>query len=138
MKQRSPEEIRSRINRLSEGLLGGPSDIDEHEAEQLLAAAGIDPDTLQDRLYSRLYAEAQQYWIAKKDLPPLLKQSLEELRPASAPPRNEVELARQAKSGVERIVEKAKLVGSALIPDGPLTFAESYRNKQGLTSADRT
>jgi hypothetical protein len=62
---------------------------------------------------------------------------LEDLRPPSAPPRNELELARQAKAGVERIVEKAKLVASALVPDAPLEFAESYRNKQGLTEKDR-
>jgi hypothetical protein len=66
-----------------------------------------------------------------------LKKALEDLRPLSAPPRNEAELARQARAGVERIVEKAKLLASALVPETPLTFAESYRNKQGLTDADR-
>ena len=75
--------------------------------------------------------------MAKKELPPLLKKALEDLRPLSAPPRNESELTRQAKAGVERIVEKAKLLASALVSDVPLEFAESYRNKQGLTEKDR-
>ena len=46
-------------------------------------------------------------------------------------------MARQAKTSIERIVEKAKLLASALVPEAPLTFAESYRNRQDLTEADR-
>jgi hypothetical protein len=137
MKNRTPEESRNRINRLSEALFGTPDEIGEEEAEQLLSEAGLDPEAVNERVYKRLYAEAQQFWMAKKELPPLLKKALEDLRPLSAPPRNESELARQARAGVERIVEKAKLVASALVPDAPLEFAESYRNKQGLTEKDR-
>jgi hypothetical protein len=138
MKNRTPEEARNRINRLSEALFGAPEEIDEEEAAETLTEAGVDLDALNERMYKRLYAEAQQYWIAQKDLPPLLKNALEQLRSLSAPPRNEAELARQAKAGVERIVEKAKLLATALLPDTPLTFAESFRNKkQDLTEADR-
>lgn len=137
MKNRSPEETRNRIRRLSEALFGAPDEIGEEEAEEALRETGVDADALNERMYRRLYAEAQQYWNAKKDVPPLLKKALEDLRPLSAPPRTEAELARQAKVGVERIVEKAKLLASALVPEAPLTFAESYRNKQGLTEADR-
>ncbi len=137
MKNRTPEEARNRINRLSEALFGTPDEISEEEAEQLLSEAGFNTEALNDRIYNRLYAEAQQYWNAKKDLPPLLKKSLDDLRPLSSPPRNEAELARQAKAGVERIVEKAKILASALVPDAPLTFAEAYRNKKGLTETDR-
>jgi len=137
MKNRSPEEARNRINRLSEALFGAPDEIDEEEAEQLLKDAGFNTEALNDRLYKRLYAEAQQYWIARKDLPPLLKKALDDLRPLSSPPRNEAELARQARAGVERVIEKAKLLASAMVPEGPLRFAESYRSKQGLTETDR-
>lgn len=137
MKNRTPEESRNRIKRLSEALFGTPDEIGEEEADQLLSEAGVDSDAVSDRVYQRLYAEAQKFWMAKKELPPLLKKALEDLRPLSAPARNESELARQAKAGVERIVEKAKLLASALVPDAPLEFSESYRNKQGLTEKDR-
>lgn len=137
MKNRTPEESRNRINRLSEALFGTPDEIGEEEAEQLLSEGGLDPEAINERVYKRLYAEAQQFWMAKKELPPLLKKALQDLRPLSAPPRNESELARQAEAGVERIVEKAKVLASALVPDAPLEFAESYRKKQGLTEKDR-
>ncbi len=137
MKNRSPEESRNRLNRLSEALFGTPDEIGDDEADQLLSEAGVDSEALNERVYKRLYAEAQKFWMAKKELPPLLKKALEDLRPLSAPARNESDLARQAKAGVERIVEKAKLLASALVPDAPLEFSESYRNKQGLTEKDR-
>ena len=137
MKNRTPEESRNRINRLSEALFGTPDELGEEEADQLLSEAGVDSEAVNDRVYQRLYAEAQKFWMAKKELPPLLKKALEDLRPLSAPARNESELARQAKAGVERIVEKAKLLASALVPHAPLEFSESYRNKQGLTEKDR-
>jgi hypothetical protein len=137
MKRRTKEEARNRINRLSEALIGAPDEITKEEAEQALREGGLNLQTLQQNVYRRLYAEAQQYWIAQKDLPILLKKALEDLRPLSAPPRTDAELARQAKTSVEGIVQKAKLLASALVPEAPLTFAESYRNKQGLTESDR-
>jgi hypothetical protein len=118
-------------------VFGTPDEIGEEEAEQLLSEAGLDPEAINERVYKRLYAEAQQFRMAKKELPPLLKKALEDLRPLSAPPRNESELARQARAGIEQIVEKAKLLASALVPEAPLEFAESYRNKHGLTEKDR-
>jgi len=137
MKNRTPEEARNRISRLSKALFGTLDEIGEEEAEQLLNEAGLNSEAINERVYKRLYSETQRYWIAKKDLPALLKKALEDLRPLSAPARNEVELSRQARAGVERIVEKAKLLASALVPETALTFAESYRNKQGLTDTDR-
>lgn len=137
MKRRTPEETRNRVSRLSEALVGVPDEIGEEEAVQALHEAGLDTEAFHNRIYQRLYAEAQQYWMARKDLPPSLKKALDDLRPLSAPPRNEAELARQAKASVEQIVEKAKLIASALVPEAPLTFAESYRNRQDLTEADR-
>ena len=137
MKNRTPEESRNRIKRLSEALFVAPDEIGEEEAEQLLNDSGLESEAVSELVYKRLYSQAQEFWMAKKEIPPLLKKALEDLRPPSAPPRNESELARQAKAGVERIVEKAKSVASALVPDAPLEFAESYRNKQGLTEKDR-
>ncbi|MGA2850101.1 MAG: hypothetical protein ABSE46_13975 [Terracidiphilus sp.] len=137
MKHRTPEEDRNRVNRLSEALIGAPDEIGCEEAEQALCEAGLDTEMLQERVYQRLYAEAQQYWMAQKDLPPLLKKALDDLRPISKPPRSEAELARQAKKSVERVVERAKLLASALVPEAPLSFAESYRNKKDLTETDR-
>src|SRR5262249_37574437 len=130
------EEARNRINRLSEGLFGSPEDITTEEAETLLTEAGVDLERLHDRLYERLHKEAERYWSERKDIPALLKDALSELRPLTANPRSEAELTKQARINVDRIVDRAKMIGS-LIPSAPLHFAESYRNKKGLTEQDR-
>jgi hypothetical protein len=136
MKKRTVEEARNNINRLSEGLFGSPDDITTEEAKSLLGEAGFDLERLHDRLYERLHKEAERFWSERKDIPALLKEALSELRPLSANPQSEAELTRQARINIDRIVEKARMIG-LLIPSAPLHFAESYRNKKDLTEHDR-
>src|SRR6185437_6221594 len=137
MKNRTPEESRNRINRLSAALFGTSDEIGAEEAQKLLNEAGLDSELVNEAIYRQLYAEAQKFWIAQNELPPLLKKALEALRPLSAPARNESELAHQARVSVERVVNKAKLLASTLLPEIPIEFAESYRNKKDLTAGDR-
>ncbi|HWZ42996.1 MAG TPA: hypothetical protein VNW97_05945 [Candidatus Saccharimonadales bacterium] len=135
-KKLNPREVRNKLIRLSEALFGEPAEVDEGEAEELLAAAGIDASELDARMYSRLNTTAQRYWTKQQSVPPLLKQALEELRPASAPARNEKELAIQAKSLIERLVETAKLVPALAKYQTP-RFATLYRNKGQITESDK-
>lgn len=136
MKKQPFEQTRNRINKLSEALLGGAEEIDAREAEDILRTAGFNADELGAKLYPRLLEEARHYWAADKPLPELLKKALEDLRPCSAPPRNERELATQAKSRLERLLEQAKQFGSGLAASTP-AFIESYRNKKGLSEIER-
>jgi hypothetical protein len=135
-KKLNRREVRNRISKFSEALFGEPSEIDAAEAEELLAAAGIDSSALDARMYARLYKTAQNYWVKQQSIPPLLKQALEELRPADAPARNEEELSRQAKSLVERVLETAKLIPALAKYQVP-RFATSYRNKGQITESDK-
>lgn len=135
MKKRSFEEVRNQINKISEALFGVGDDISSEEAGEILTEAGFELDDLNNGLYAHLYKEAQQFWMAGKPLPELLKRALDDLRPASASPRNEKELANQAKSRIEQIVEQTKLLASTLGRE--LEFAESYRNKGNLSKEER-
>jgi hypothetical protein len=135
-KERNSREARNKITKLSERLFGDPTEIDADEATELLAAAGLNTSELEDRMYSRLYNEAQKYWMNQEPLPPLLKKALADLRPTTAPARNENELAQQAKSSIERLVETAKLLPALLQHQAP-TFATAYRRKGNLTDSDK-
>jgi hypothetical protein len=135
-KKPNSREMRNNITRLSDSLFGDPSEMDAAEADELLAAAGVDASELENRMYSRLYSEAQKHWMKQENLPPLLKMALEDLRPTPAPPRNESELTRQAKSSVERLIEVAKLLPS-LLQDQTPSFATAYRHKGELADADK-
>lgn len=132
------QEVRNRINKLSEALLGQPEDISLEEAEELLRLTEFDIDSLSANLYRRLYKEAQQYWMASKSLPPLLKQALDNLRPLTEPPRNEQELGKQARARVERIVEAAKVFPMLSHTQGAQFQVSAFRNKKDFSQKDQS
>lgn len=129
-------EVRNRITKVSDRLFGDPAEVDVTEAEELLAAAGLDTSEFENRMYSRLYSEAQKHWMKQENLPPLLKKALADLRPPAAPARNESEFALQARSSVERLLEVARLLPT-LLQDQPPSFATAYRRKGELADADK-
>ena len=138
MKEKQPlNERRNRLDRLSNGLFGRPEEIDRTEAEDLLRSAGQDLDTLASDLYARLYKQAQEYWMAKKPLPPLLKSAIDELRPLTAPPRNEKDLASQAQAKIERTVEDARTFPTWTRLEAQEFRPSAYRNKGELSEKDK-
>lgn len=137
-KKLNKQEVRNRINKLSEALLGQPEDISLEEAQELLAVAEFEMDSVSANLYRRLHKQAQQYWMADKTLPPLLKQALDNLRPSTEPPRNEQEMGKQARARVERIVEAAKIFPVLSHTQDRQFQVSAYRNKKDLTKKDRS
>jgi hypothetical protein len=135
-KKLNRQEVRNRINKLSEALLGQPEDISLEDAEELLRLAEFDIDSVSANLYRRLHKEAQQYWMASKSLPPLLKQALDNLRPLTEPPRNEQELGKQARARVERIVEASKIFPVPSHTQGARFQVSAFRNKKDASKKD--
>jgi hypothetical protein len=132
------EERRNRMSKLSDSLFGDAEEIDRGEAEELLRTAGLDPETIASEVYARLYRQAQEYWIANKPLPPLLKNAIDELRPLTAPPRNEKELGSQARTRMERKVEEARSFPVWTQSTTPEFRPSAYRNKSELSEKDKT
>lgn len=136
MKFRSEKQY-ERFDQLSLGLFGEPAEVGSAEAEELLRCAEIDPDQLKARLYERLYDEARPYRQARMPLPALLRRALDDLRPLTAPPRSETDLARQAKRVVERVLEQVNRLPSLIKGNPSLVFAEAYRQKKELSARDK-
>src|SRR5580704_12956520 len=137
-KKLNKREIRNRICKISDALLGQPEEIGPEEAEELLRVVEFNIDAVSANVYRRLYKEAQQYWIAGKTLPPLLKRALDNLRPLTEPARNEQELGKQAKARVERIVEEANVFPLMSQTQAPQFQVFAYRKKTELTKKDRS
>ena len=137
-KKLNRQQVRNRIDKLSEALLGQPEDISLEEAEELLRLAEFDIDSMSANLYRRFHKEAQQYWTASKSLPPLLKQALDNLRPLTEPPRNEQELGKQARARVERIVEAAKIFPMLSRTQGAQFQVSAFRNKKDQSKKDQS
>jgi hypothetical protein len=137
-KKPSIEDRRSRLNKLSEAVFGGPEEISREEARELLRSAGIDADTIADAVYARLYKQAQEYWMAQKPLPPLLEKAIEDLRPSTASPRNEKEMATQAKARIERAVEQSRHPHTWMQSTTPEFRPSAYRGKKKLSKKDES
>jgi hypothetical protein len=134
-RKRTIEEARNAWLKKSEAFLGPPDELSTEEAMEHLAAAGVSATQLKDALYLKLRERAQQYWMRSELLPPGLKKALEDLRPATAKPRNEGELLRQAEARVESILENIRVPMWYQTP--PVEMCTSYRNKQGLSQTDK-
>lgn len=131
------DEQFEQLDRLSEGLLGDPSEVGSIEAEELLQAAGLDPRKLKNRLCQRMLKRAEEYSHAGRPLPPLLKQAIEDLRPDrdkrvaanSAPATARLAVTRL----LQEIAELPKRLSGGVMP----TFSAAYRNKKELTARDK-
>ena len=137
-KKPSIEDRRSRLSKLSEAVFGGPAEITSEEARELLRSAGLDADTIADAVYARLYKQAQGYWMANKPLPPLLKKAIEDLRPSTAPPRNEKEMATLAKARIERVIEQSRHPQLWMQSTTPEFRPSAYRGKKKLSKKDES
>jgi hypothetical protein len=137
-KKPSIEDRRTMLNKLSEAVFGGPEAINQEEARELLRSAGIDPDTMADAVYARLYKRAQGYWMANKPLPPLLKKAIEDLRPSTAPPRSEQEMTTQAKARIERVMEQSRLPQLWMQSALPEFRPSAYRGRKKLSKKDES
>jgi hypothetical protein len=124
-----------RIDLLSAVIFGEPEEIDSSELEEALQASGEDLEASRSRLYERLRAEAQPYWMAQKDVPPALKNALEEFRPDSAPIRTEKELGKRAESRIARVLDAAAASLLPAIPIGREAFSASFRHESADKSA---
>jgi hypothetical protein len=134
MSAQGVEEQRRRLDKLSDALFGEAPDVDRIEAEELLRVAGIDPEKLTGGLYQRMLEKAQGYTQAKKPLPPLLEQAVEDLRTAAN--RDENELARTARAAMARLLEEIKRLPTLLERYSTPTFTAAYRKKKQLSARD--
>jgi hypothetical protein len=137
-KKPSIEDRRSRLNKMSEAVFGGPDEINRDEARELLRSAGMDADTIADAVYAKLYKQAQEYWMANKPLPPLLKKAIEDLRPSTTPPRNEKEMATQAKARIERVIQQSRHSGLWMQSTTAEFRPSAYRGRKKLSKKDES
>ena len=135
LRKKTFEEARNAWLKKSENLLGQPDELSVDDALEHLATAGASASQLKDALYSKLRERAQQYWMRGDVLPAGLKKALEDLRPATAVPRNDAELFHQAEARIESLLENIRVPLWYQTP--PLEICTNYRNKHGITTADK-
>lgn len=124
--------------RLSEALLGDPTEIETAEAEELLKGAGLDPDVLKASLYRRMRERSGTYTAAGRPVPPLIEKALEDLRPPAAErDREDKPEFRMARLAIQQLLreirELPQRLGAGFVP----AFTAAYRNRTELSDRDQ-
>ena len=135
-----PDAFLSKSNRLallSDRILGSPQEIDVTEANELLQAAGQEPEELKARFHQRFDRLAKDYAAKGQRVPPLLKQALADFRPGLAHSSAERKLFREAQSAVRQLLKQVKQIRELLEKTPSLTFAAAYRKKKDLSERDQ-
>ncbi len=108
-------------------LIGSP-EAAESELSSELEAVCVDAEEIQNAVFARLRAVAtQKYSSVGRDLPPLMREALQQMRPPSV---EEVSIQRTARaaSRVQGLLSSLKDATSRF--SQPLILAPAYRNKQ--------
>ncbi len=126
-----------RLNSVSDALFGSPEELSGAEAAEDLKAAGVDREELCARMYERLCIEAKQYRLQDKQVPPLLRKALEDLRKRAGPPRTSEEMNDRADSKISKILEAVRAPLCQATGEGGFAFSVSYRNKTVQPSKDQ-
>lgn len=127
--KRDEEKLRELMT-VFESLYGSIEEIDVQEAGELLQSAGIDHESVRLKMYERLTKSAASFRLKRVPVPQDLQQALNAFRPLDAPPRNEEEAKRQARTTIDKFLEQAGK------PPESMRFAFSYRNRGELTGTD--
>jgi hypothetical protein len=137
MSKQNFEEHQEEVFELSDRLFGRAEDLDLAEAESLLRASGVEPDEVVRSVQERMAARKEAYSIARRPVPALLEQALEELKPRTDLQGSEAAIFREARAAVRRVLDEVKRLGASADPGVTATFAAAYRKKSELSERDK-
>ena len=126
------------LMRLSEALLGDPTEMETAEAEELLKSAGIDPNELKASFYRRMRERSETYVAAGRPVPPLIEKALEDLRPPAAEPdREDNSEFRMARLVIQQLLREIEELPKRLSVGFVPAFTAAYRNRTELSDRDQ-
>jgi hypothetical protein len=131
------DEQMARLLRSSEAIFGEAAEAEPAEAEELLRAAGIEPETLKIRLCQKMLKRAEEYSRAGRSLPPLLKQAVEDLRPDRDKKAEASSLPSTARLAVTRLLKEIEELPKRLSGGVTPALSAAYRNKKELSARDK-
>jgi len=114
---------------LSDKLYGPPEEMSLSEAEELLWAAGLEPDAVLDRIRERLTAAGR----SRRSQPDALKVAMEQLGSGA----ERVDLLSEAQRAIAHLLEEVQRLPQTLRQARQLTFSAAYRRNTGLADSEK-
>lgn len=137
--KRTPRESRDSVGRVFDALLPYPEELHDEDMRDILAAAGIDADTVVEKAYRSLHEVASRRYLSQgKNLPTELRDALRQMKPASPRERLDVE-TRKARATLRSILDKVYENTTAIVNPrwSAPRLQPAFRNKKDLSEADR-
>ena len=137
--KKNPRDSNDVFRRMFDALVPGAEELNDEDVREILAAAGVDADTVIEKAYRSLQDVAGRKYLSQgKNVPTELREALRQMKPASPRERLQVETER-ARAAIRSIFVKVKentaAIANTKIPRSQLQPA--FRNKKDLSEADR-
>ena len=126
------------IETLSNRLFGEAVEMDFAEGEDLLSEAGVEPDVFLRRVSDKLRTRAETHGRQGNPSAILFEKAIGRLRAAATSAREKTELTEEAKSVIQRLFERIRLLPEALEGKISLSFSAAYRKKKDLSEKDKS
>jgi hypothetical protein len=137
--RKTSDEARNSFREVFNALVSPVEELDDEDVVSILAWAGIDPEALTAKAHQHLQDLAGRRYLSQgKNVPPELKNALQQLKPANLADRVNLETSK-ARAAIRSIFEKMKEKAVAPVKPvlGQAAPQPSFRNKKNLTDADR-
>lgn len=137
--KRTPQKSKDSLTRVFDALVPQPEELDDEDVRDILAAAGIDADTVVEKAYRSLHEVASRRYLSQgKNLPTELRDALRQMKPVTPRERLDVE-TRKARATLRSLFDKVKENTASLVnPKRSASHLQpAFRNKKDLSEADQ-
>lgn len=135
----NPQDSKDSFRRVFDALVPFAEDLNDEDVQEILAAAGVDTDTVIEKAYHSLQDVAGRRYLSQgKSVPTELREALLQMKPGS--PREQLQVkTERARAAIRSIFDKVK-ENTAGIVNTKASLSQlqpAFRNKKDLSEADR-
>lgn len=137
--KKSPQDSKDSFRQVFDALVPFAEDLNDEDVQEILAAAGVDADTVIEKAYHSLQDVAGRTYLSQgKSVPTELREALRQMKPASPRERLQVETER-ARTAIRSIFDRVKENAAGIANSRAVRphLQPAFRNKQDLSEADR-
>lgn len=137
--KRNQQDSKDSFRRVFDALVPFAEELNDDDVQEILAAAGVDADTVIEKAYHSLQDVAGRRYLSQgKSVPTELREALRQMKPGS--PREQLQVkTERARAAIRSIFDKVKENTAGLVNTkaSPSRLQPAFRNKKDLSEADR-
>lgn len=137
--KRNQQDSKDSFRRVFDALVPFAEELNDDDVREILAAAGVDADTVIEKAYHSLQDVAGRRYLSQgESVPTELREALRQMKPGS--PREQLQVkTERARAAIRSIFDKVKENTAGLVnaKASRSRLQPAFRNKKDLSEADR-